>query len=328
MRAAFSLISTLVLGVTVAAQQESATPAPQAPVVLSESGSQTVAMAGLHATGNSQCDGSGNLYFNTAMDFNSSAIMKLRPDGRYSYYSLPPGQGKSYFVAFRVNSDGVVYVLNAGVDKLYLYSFSSDTVDPSRTELDGPPGLEPTNFLVFPRGRILINGYFNDKAPKHKGQSYFGHFDASGRLLQDSWQNASDGITGDIKSNSWTLTLAAAAVSENGLGYMLSGDDILVLSATEGLVKTMPMAAPEEGYRPLNISVAGGRLLVTFIKGQDRKPPIPVLYKLLDASTGEEIRTYKPAAQLGNNLVCFSKEGFTFLRVEAGGKLKLINAKP
>jgi hypothetical protein len=255
--------------------------------------------------------------------------MKLQPDGRYSYYDVPLGRDKSYFIAFRVSSDGVVYVLNAGLDRLYLYTFHSDSADPTRTDLDVPVGMEAANFLVFSRGSILISGYFNDNAPKHKGQSYLAYYDASGRLLREWSKKMSDEAVSDLKANSWTLNLAAAAVSENGSGYILSGDQVLVFSPVEGLVNTMHILPPEEGYRPLNISAVGGRLLVAFIKSQDRKPPIPVLYKLVDATTGEEIRTYRPAPELGNNMVCFSKEGFTFLRVEVGkGRVKLISAKP
>lgn len=321
-----TLVLLFILGS--AGAQEKTPALPAAPVLLSESESKTVQMSNLYAAGSSACDAGGNLYFNTASDFNTSSIMKLMRGGEYFVYKTPHEQEKSYFVGFRVNLDGIVYVLNASHTKLYLYEFSSDTSDPRRTELDMPAGLEPTNFLVLPRGDVLVDGYFTDSAPSRHGQSYLGHFAASGRLLHESSDKLSDAVSGDIKSNLIGLFSGAAAIAENGRGYLLSGNDVLVLS-TEGLVDTFHLTPPQEGFRPLNIFVVGGRIVVAFINNSAKTLPLPTLYELLDASTGKEIRTYKPADEMGNNLVCFSKEGFTFLRVEVGkGRLKLISAKP
>lgn len=329
MRITLGFVVCLVLGAARGQETAPSTAPIDTPVVLKESGTVVLDVGSFYATGNGQCDQDGNFYFNTARDFNSSAIMKLKPDGSHRLYLPAAPKEESYFVAFRVNASGVVYLLNGGREKIFLHEFSSESGNSRATELEVPHGLEPTNFLVLGDGQILILGYFTDKAsPETQGRSYVGFFDASGRLRHQTSQQSAKSITEDIKANSWTLFAAAAALAENGHGYLLSGDDILEISPTEGLINRFHLNPPDEGYGPMNIFAISGRLLVSFIKHQ-KQWPLPVLYEFLDASTGELIHKYKPAEEMGNNLVCFSKEGFTFLRVDVKkGKLKLINAKP
>lgn len=65
------------------------------------------------------------------------------------------------------------------------------------------------------------------------------------------------------------------------------------------------------------------------IKYRKRVKDAPTLaqYALGDGSTGKVVRYYVPSDELGNNLVCFSKDGFTFLRYEKR-RVNLLLAKP
>jgi hypothetical protein len=87
---------------------------------------------------------------------------------------------------------------------------------------------------------------------------------------------------------------------------------------------------PKEGYRPVNILAAEGQLAISFFKRPEKDSSSPMLtsmYEVIDPSSGEILRVYQPAAELGNNLVCFSKDGFTFMKYEHR-RVKLLIAKP
>jgi len=300
------------------------------PVVLTAADSKVLKMPFFYSSGISQCDADGDLYFNTARNFNDSVILKLTPGGDYSLYVIPADEPKdNYFIAYRVDPEGTVYVLvHAGLnDKLYLYEFSSDSVRPSRVDLQIPAGLETLNFLVLPGQHILLQGYFTDKAvPENEGRSYLAYFAPSGKLIRDSLHDGSDVVSKDLKAHSWALT-AAAVTSDNGQSYMLSGNNMLVFSSAGELVKTMHLDLPGKNARPVNVFAVGGRVLVSFFKKPDKGVVFIPFYELLDGDTGEMIRTYVPDEEMGNVLACFSKEGFTFVRPEKH-HVKLIVAKP
>ena len=328
----------LFLGVACLAQEAKTPDAPigestlkDSPVLLTEAGSKVLPMPSFHFSGISQCDADGNLYFNTARNFNDAIIMKLKHDGSYSLYVLPPDEPKdNYFVAYRVNSEGVVYILvHAGLnDKLYLYEFPSDSRSPARLELAIPSGLEPINFLIFPGGRVLLQGYFTEEAqpPERRGQNYLAQFSPSGKLLRDYQAKGSDEVAGDLKSHSWTLT-ASAAVARNGQGYLLAGKEILVLSAAGELIKKIQITPPDKESRAVNMFVLGSRILVSFFKKPEKEGPFIPTYELVDGETGKAIKAYMPSEAMGNALACFSNEGFTFIRFE-NRHVKLISAKP
>jgi hypothetical protein len=319
------------------AKADSGLPLPQdAPIPLKASWSKQLTMPSFMWGDLPQCDAEGNLYFHAAVNVNDSIILKLKDDSSHSIYVLPnEDASKTDFVAFRVSRDGTLRLLahERKPDRFIVYKFNSDGEDPTSTVLDSPAGLSILNFQALSNGHVVAHGYLDinaeramngDSAGEKNGRSFFGEFDPSGKLLRKSEDKASELI--ERRASTWVGN-AAVAESDDGQSYLLAGENILVLSATGELIRTIPLHSPHKDFDPVNIFAAGPWLLVAFFSVEKQGSAFSAMYELIDRSTGEQLRTYVPDKELGNNLVCFSSEGFTFYGVE-NRHVKMTVAKP
>lgn len=304
-------------------------PIPATPILLTESWSKALEMPSFQYGELAQCDQDGNLYFHATSSFNDSVILKLKPSGSYAMLVLSPEDAaRTYFLAFRVSRDGRLRILthaNSG-NELYLYEFHSEDDPPKAMRLDVPAGLDVLNFQVLAKGFIAVEGYMDKTAPNNKGKSYLGKFDPAGKLIRESFDNASDLAANE--AGTWAAS-AAAAEADDGRNYLLSGNDVVVLSATGDILKKIHLDPPAKDYRAVNIFTAGGIMAVAFFKppekGEETGRGFLAMYQTFDRYTGEELKLYKPSPELGNNAVCFTKQGFTFLTVQKK-HLRLVGA--
>jgi hypothetical protein len=302
---------------------------PATPILLTESWSKALEMPSFQYGELAQCDQDGNLYFHATSSFNDSVVLKLKPSGSYAMLVLAPEDAAgTYFLAFRVSRDGRLRILthaNSG-DQLYLYEFHSEDDPPKATPLQVPAGLDVLNFQALARGYIAVEGYMDKTSPNNKGKSYLGKFDPAGKLIRESFDNASYLMANE--SGTWAAS-SAAAEADDGRNYLLSGNDVIVLSADGDVIKKIHLDPPAKNYRPINIFTAGGVMAVAFFKppekGEETGRGFLAMYQTFDRYTGEALKLYKPSPDLGNNAVCFTKQGFTFLTVQKK-HLKLVGA--
>jgi hypothetical protein len=155
------------------------------------------------------------------------------------------------------------------------------------------------------------------------GHAYMGEFDSSGKLLRLSLDKVSGEFLKSVEN--WGAK-TEAALGEDGRTYLLLADRVVVLSPGGDVERELQLTPPEPGYRPDLMYMHGGQLIVGFYPlGEAGKPIQGARFELLDASTGEIMRTFEPSPELGMNLVCFSDEGLTFLKFQ-NKQVKLINA--
>jgi hypothetical protein len=301
----------LLLGTAYGAEKD------QAPITLVATSSRPLDVAGFSSWGESQCDLDGSLYFHTGLRFNDLIFLKLGSDDTHQIYTTEgtPQEDECYD-AFRVTPDGKLWVL-AGEkhENISVLEFGDDAKTPRRTKLDTPEEfdvLSVTNFVVLQNEHVRIYGTLGEKAPKRdQGRRYSMEFDASGKLVRKTMDKTSSGSPAADRYKD-----ASAAQGIDGTLYVLAEDKVLVMSATTGqLMRNIKFRPPETGFEAHQLYVAGRRIVVGFSKAEAGRP-LTVLYALFDATSGEQLRLYKPGPELGNNMVCFSNDGFTFFKVE------------
>jgi hypothetical protein len=234
-----------------------------------------------------------------------------------------------YFLAFHVTTDKRIWFLTGGQkDAISLFRIDPDDASKSeRINLDAPDGLTALtvqSFVMLPKDHILLQGYFDDQAPKEKqGHSYLAEFDSSGKLLRTTLEKATAEAV--EYASKWGAQTAAYQ-SGDGTTYLLQQDKILVLSEAGDVMRTIPLAPAQKGYQADFFYMNKGRLIVSFY-GPDPQPnkPLTTRYALVDPSSGEVIRWYESDEELGTFLVCFSDEGLIFTR-PAGAHVKLVTA--
>lgn len=236
------------------------------PIKLAVTFSHELTLPGFSFSGNAQCDASGNLYFHSGFDGNDSLVLKLRTDGTSTVVRLPDKEAtETYFLAFPVSPDGKLWFLDGGREGnegIYLFEFDDDPTSPIRTHLDAPEGLNAQNFIVLNNGHVLLQGYFDENAPREqRGRGYLGEFDSSGKLLRKSFGKVSEEVLKDVATRAAD---AAAGQSEDGMTYLLEPDKVVVISQAGEVVKNLPLRTPAPGYRAYNLYVAGRRLVVGF----------------------------------------------------------------
>lgn len=274
---------------------------------------------------NAQCDSTGDLFFHAAPVANDSVVLKVSRDESTTMYTLPQDEArKTYFIAFRVMRDGHLWILTHAnaASELYLYGFGSKADWPDKITLRIPEGLEPDNFVVLRTGHVVVNGYLDAKAGR-PSSSYLAEFDQSGRLVRENSGAADDSAIQALKIQ---VADAAAAEADDGRLYILQGNSIRVLSPSGEALSSIPVPSPGDGYKAGDVYSAGAFLAVKYRK-IGKTGPINAEYALIDRSTGQLLHYYLPNSELGNNLVCYSSEGFTFLRYEKQ-RVKLLLAKP
>jgi hypothetical protein len=308
-------VALLLLGMAYGAEKD------QAPITLVASSTRPLDVAAFAAWGESQCDLDGSLYFHTGLRFNDLIFLKLGSDDTHQIYTTQgSSQEDEYYEAFRVTPDGKLWVLagEKGDTRISVLEYGDDPATPRRTKLDTPGDFDAssvTNFLVLQNEHVRIYGTLGEKAPKKdQGRRYSMEFDASGKLVRKTLDKTSGGSSATDRADRYVD--ASAAQGNDGTLYVLAEDKVMVLSATTGqLMRNIKFLPPEPGFEAHQLYVAGRRVVVGFSKAEAGHP-LTMLYSLFDATSGEQLRLYKPGPELGNNMVCFSNDGFTFFKVE------------
>ena len=277
--------------------------------------------------GTPQCDGEGNIFWHLgSLNVQVLTFVKLATDGSSVIYHPvgSPFTGLD-FISYYVSRNGELFVLateRASYQGLYLLKAGNDPGNFSSTRLDVPDGIEPmtvNGFAVLPSGEIFLHGYFGKEAPQaDRGRSYFMEFDASGRLLRRSSGQVSASATKAIAKGIVPMPMAPA-IGGDGLIYVLGPGRVLVLSPSGEVARTISLNPPRDGYdAPFDLRAAGNRLLLTWRKSGERR--LDTEYELLDGSTGEVLRLYRPTEKQ-DMLVCFTDNRLIF----DGGKDKAGN---
>jgi hypothetical protein len=322
-------LTVIVLIATLSACAQDGGEEPQ-PVKLTATSSKVLDVPSSSIHTMPQCDAGGNLYSHVNNGARVGAIAKIALDGPSAQYTINADDAKHlYFLAFHVTPDHRVWILTGGPkDAISVFRIEPDDASKSeRISLDTPDGLAaPTvqSFVMLPKDHVLLQGYFDDKAPKEKqGHSYLAEFDSSGKLLRTSLDTAtSEAIAYASKWGAQTV----AYQSGDGITYLLQQDKILVLSGAGDVMRTIPLAPAQKNYHADYFYMNRGRLIVSFY-GPDPQSnkPLTMRYALVDPSSGEVIRWYEPDAEVGTALVCFSDDGLIF-RHDVKGHIKLVTA--
>lgn len=311
----------LLLGAAYGAEKD------QAPVTLVAASSRLLDVAGFSSWGAAQCDLGGNLYFHMGLYLSDLIFLKLGSDDTHQLYTASgsPDGGKEYFVAFRVSPDGKLWVL-AGEknDSISLLAYGDDPTMPRRIKLDIPELFDPpsvSNFVVLQNEHVRVYGILGERAPKgEQGYRYSVEFGPSGELVRKTMDKASRGSSAADRYRD-----ASAAQSNDGTLYVLAEDKVLVISPAGQLIRKIKLRLPEPGFEAHELYVAGQRLVVGFSKKNPDGHTLTMRYALIDGSNGEQLRLYQPGPETGNNMVCFTNDGFTFFRVE-NRHVKLVTA--
>lgn len=294
----------------------------QRPIILQANSSKVLPIPPFKAETGPQCDASGNLYFHTGFSAKASVILKIAAsDASTTLYRLSDSdEGGTYFVAFYVTSDRKIAMLVGDKrNEPSVYQFGgNDSFTTTQIKLDTPGGvnaLTAQGFLLLPNGHILMQGYFDREAPKERrGRGYLAEFAASGKFLRLFLNQPSDET---LKSIAGRGAKTSAAQAEDGATYLLEADRVAVLSREGNLEREFKLTPPEFGYVPDLLYMHGRQLVIGFyLSGGFGKAVKGSRYELLDPSSGEIMRIYEPAPELGNNLVCFSDDGLTFMKIE------------
>lgn len=298
-----------------------------APITLTPASSKVLPIQPFSYSGSVQCDGKNNLYFYVGSRPRDSVVYELLADGTHNVIGLTGKDGAdNYYVAFRVDPDGKLWLLAADkTDHPIIFELHDDATSPTATKLDTPEDLNALtiqNFIVLQSGHILVHGYLNEKAGKEeRGHSYLADFEPSGRLVR---KTVGKGVAAEAAD--WAAQ-APALEGEDRLIYLLELDKVVLVSQAGKKIREITLDPPEPDFRPYKMYLSGRRLVVAFSKNSPAPAKVVARYALFDTSSGERLRLYQPDPELGNNLLCFSSEGFTFYRVEHGN-IKLVTARP
>ncbi len=303
---------------------------PPEPALLLPGSVKVTSMPAFGWIGPAQCDSDGNVYWHSGYELNAVTFLKLLADGSHVIYDpTDEDAGKLLFIAYYVTSDGRLLVLVTNQrEELYLLKGGDDAGGFTRSKIDAIEGVGPwtiKSFVALPDGTLLLQGYFDEKAPKEEqGHAYLIELDSSGRVVRKS----SDKMRPEAFKSASESGTGAPVIGADGLIYFLESDKVVAVSRSGEVARRIPLHPPGEGYEAWQLNTSGGRLLITFLKSPGKKNGVRELarYSLLDLSTGEQLATYRPADELGNVLVCFSDEGLTFYRLNKDKYVELVTA--
>ncbi|HZQ92135.1 MAG TPA: hypothetical protein VFA60_10120 [Terriglobales bacterium] len=293
----------------------------QDPIPLRASTTRDIGIPAFGFTDNAQCDADGNLFFHTGRP-RAAVILKLEPNGVFSFYEPAEENDDREFTAFRVSRDGslrLMVALRRGGYDVYTYGKGSST--PSRLHLNTATGFRARNFVALGNEHILVHGYFDDRAAEQmRGKTDLVEFGPAGNVVRNSLEQIAEDALRDIESRS---PEAAAAEGEDGAIYMLQSDHVLVFPPG-GAPRRILFAAPEPGFHASDVAAVEGKVVVFFSK-PDSKNMLMYRYSVFDRVTGQLTAVFQPTDETGNNAICLSKDGLTFFKVQKG-RVKLVTA--
>jgi hypothetical protein len=328
------LVAIALAGCVMAQTRDSSERNNPALLTLTAGSSKSLPVAGFGGMGAARCDSSQNLYFHATRNFNNPTILKILKDGSTEVYTVPDeNAGRSNFMSYRVTFDGRLEILVEQSKELSVVEFGNSPSSSTRVKLDFPTGLSVYSvrtFVPLRDGRFLLHAFGDvDASQSESGQGYLLEFDSAGRLLKQENEKV---LSTAVKEVVHRASDEGAVEAENGYIYLLEPNQVLVVSQAGEIARTIPFDPPGPDYKVRNLSTDQGRLLITFFGGEKESladpryaRPLSARYAMLDATTGQQLRLYQPTPELGNNLVCFSSEGLTFIRF-VDGRVKLFTA--
>jgi hypothetical protein len=268
-----------------------------------------------------KCDSDGNFFFHTGK-FDGLELFELshsNEQGRF-FEVEPDSKVRHHFGGFTVSPSGTPYELTETLDGLNVISFKSDGSVASVTHLDAHEYLHGT-FAAFNSGTILLSAHFTDRsADQLKGKAYAALFSPAGKLLKEL--NTHFKAT-DLGKSANTLAEGAVSIGDDGNAYILTGDEVVVVSEGGELLRRLPFRKPNSQQVATQIIASGGlvTIVLSSIEGGKQTGVVSNQLLLLDSNNGQPFRLY--AANEMGTLSCFSRnEGFTFLYNDSGNLFK------
>jgi hypothetical protein len=222
----------------------------------------------------------------------------------------------------------------------WLTVFSAEGKLKSRVHLD-PPGLIPSQLVVFPSGESLVSGLEHVHSRRAMGpyKSFTAIYDRNGHLqkqlfLPEDTEIDAAAERGDSRYargpmfGNWAVSGGRARLGDDGNAYLMrrtSPATVYVISSSGELLRTLTIEAPDDGQMPYDMRVAEGRIAVEFLScsSDDCQPSN---FTVADAITGQKLADYSGDENLGGIFACYGAkpERFTFLVVR-DNKLQMIN---
>lgn len=267
--------------------------------------------------GEAACDGKGNLYFHADSGTpNEVSIFRLFDDGEKGALVQLPAEFVPKFImtAFTVSPSGTLYVLVQSVeDHSYsVFAFNSDGKITSRTRLETPANLTTFDFAVFDDQVVLVKGYFNSNAEKYiQGKNYVALFENSGSLRR---RLLSDMGTVNLSTESSSLPAGEVVLGDDGYAYILRERDILVMSETGEILRTIRFDPPTQEAVASRINVSQGTLSIAFTTTLKNHQ---VIRSFLIIRPDGTQRMYEAGPDLGNDVCYTNTDGIIFLKVDS-----------
>lgn len=303
-------------------------PAPIRPKVLEATSSRVVSAPDFGGYGTPVCDNDGNAYYHvgTSASYNDSTVFRLAADeDRHQVFKLPPDVNDSVaFGAFNVTPSGKLWtaVFNQK-GEVFAYGFDAEGEVSGHVHFNAPEYLQPDLFAAFETDFFLLEGFFAKSAGSAvAGRTYAAIFGPSGKLVRELTLNQP---VVNMETRRKSLPEGAVAIGSDGNAYLLLADQVVAISQSGEVVQRLQFEKPDRDARAVSLYASGGLLAIVLFK--TRHTAIDTTLLVLDTNTGGTYGYYEPSEGLGNNPICFSRsQGFTFLRRDRDGKIKLQTA--
>jgi hypothetical protein len=265
------------------------------------------------------CGNEGTLYLRPHVSSSpeTDPVWSFSPNGEKiaELGQLRADQGE-VIETYAVSGDGDLYVLvrNRDGDSIVI-GYQSDGKPRQRTQLQLPERLTGYMFGVFRGGNVFIDGSFYDRnLSKTKGKQRFERFTAifkpDGSLMK-RLQLEGEPTKVDPAMQAMRHSLAR----QDGNLYLL-GTRIIVLSANGEVVRTIRLHN-EDGYSPKHIFAVPEGLAVELSRaGKDGF--VEILMHVYNPQSGELVRRYAFAKDVGNSFLCPADGGFLFYGIRQG----------
>ncbi len=284
--------------------------------------------------GEAQCDEDGGAYFHVMAggSFKSPTIFKLgRNQDENQTYKLPPeilDKKSAFYTAYSITPTGRLWVLVVewvgDEPKVAAYAFDSNGGVTSEVHMETPARLLPRRFAAFDNDVFFVEGDVSETAGKLKtSRPYAAIVDSSGKVTRELHVDLQG-----LQIHKGKIPQGAAVAGRDGNLYVLLPQQVIVVSQAGEILRKLTFSKPNSEALATGISLSGGLIAIHIM--EQTKHILKLNLVLLDANTGDEIGSYRPSEELGNNAICFSRtEGFTFMRVAKGGpagSLELLTA--
>jgi len=270
------------------------------------------------AYGNPQCDDNLAIYYHLVADkYDRTVLLRFSQSGNEStLYKLPDEfADATAFVDFSVTPGGDVEALV--VDKEFhpiVFSFNSEGHVSSHARLETPDHVMAKHIDLFPNGTVFFSGYYTKDAPAGSaGKGYAGLFQSSGKLIKRL-----DRLHEKTKvdpAEQGRVPEPGTTVGRDGNVYVLTGNEVLVISPSGKLRREIKFTKPSPEFSPVTVQYSEGWLAISFAK--PGKSEVLFQYLVVNASDGDPLGIYEPTEETGNDNVCFSRhDGFLFSKFE------------